>query len=67
MALSLKNALKHAAQDPDFAKEFVGNPAAFKATYNLSDAQIAKIKTISTKDILSHGTGDAAAAAPYYD
>ncbi|MDP9266866.1 MAG: hypothetical protein M3P27_00895 [Acidobacteriota bacterium] len=44
-----------AAHDPEFAHEFVTNPEQFKVHFNLSEAQIKKIKESTVADIVAHG------------
>jgi len=47
MTLDLKDALRIAAKDPEFAQAFMKNPGIFKTAFNLTDEQITGIKNAS--------------------
>jgi hypothetical protein len=53
MSLSIKDALRIAKQDPIFAKQLLKDPAALKASFNLTDAQVAAIKSADINSILN--------------
>jgi len=47
MPLSLNDALRIAMKDPQFAQELVQKPDEFKAQFNITDAQIKRLKELS--------------------
>jgi uncharacterized protein YciI len=46
MALTIKDALRLAQADPNFANELMTNPQSLKSTFNLSDAHVAQLQNL---------------------
>jgi len=55
MALTLKDALKHASEDPKFLSELANNPENIKKKFNLSEEQVTKLKGIG--GVINPGRG----------
>lgn len=66
MPLTLQDALRLAAKDVEFAKAFIQEPSAFKALFQLSDAQVERISKMSASEMVQ-SMGDDPIEGGYYN
>ncbi len=65
---SIADALRTAAKDSEFAKDFVTHPDDYKSMYKLTDAQVNEIKKTTVSDLVNRirPGGGVNPAADYY-
>jgi len=51
MPLTLKDAIRLASKDPEFAKHLAQNPESLKQQFNLTDDQVQKIKAAASGSV----------------
>ena len=66
MALTMKDAIRLAAKDPEFANELLTNPAGLAAQFGITNAQVTAIKNIKATDITTMAKKPQAASGGYY-
>lgn len=53
--LTLRDALRQASKDPEFARRLIEDPESLKAEYHLSDKTIAEIKSVAGSPLAAFG------------
>ncbi len=65
MAMTIKDALRLAAKDQHFANEIMTNPEAYRAQFNLTDAQVQQLKHLASAAAKAKTSGGLGPAADY--
>jgi hypothetical protein len=55
MPLTVKDALRLATVDPNFANELVTNPASLKSTFNLTDTHVTQLTNLGAAALKAKG------------